>query len=270
MAPIILVHDIWHTEMHWRPVRTHLTDLGYRVEAPTLPCHGPSGNYHGDLDTDIAAVEKLITAHQLQVVVVGHGWGAAIAAAAVARVPEGVRQFISVSGVLPAGPRSLLDELSTAHRDLFNSCLDPVGHIAPPPPEVWHEWYGPSIPLVHAARWHRTLTPGAASVVSTKVDLTDFYRLTNTDKLGTAYIQQWDDQAYGAGERWPRYARHLGFPQHWSIPGCHETLLAAPTRLARMIVNAIKCHPHGGNGRVDGWTNPPPTASYARMLRGQG
>lgn len=100
--PVLLLHgfpDSWHI---WRHQMTALADAGYRVIAPDLRGFGQSPRPNGveayrmrNLVVDVAS---LLGAYGIEkVTLVGHDWGAGLAWAVAAFVPDRVERLVVVS-----------------------------------------------------------------------------------------------------------------------------------------------------------------------------
>ena len=97
---VVLVHGLGASSAVWRPVADALTRRGLRVLSPDLLGFGRSRGIgtHFHLDDQAAAVSRLVAAHAAgPVVLVGHSYGAAVAAAAAAERPELFSRLVLVA-----------------------------------------------------------------------------------------------------------------------------------------------------------------------------
>lgn len=249
-APMIIVHDVWHTPIHLRGLRVRLAEAGWRVFTPGLPGHG-AGTSRGRwpdaaVDTVVAAIGR---AGGEPVTLVGHGWGAAVASAAAGRVPQLVHQVIHIGGVLPtAGPRSLRDETSPLLRLVLDQGRDPDhGVIAPPDVATWWRWWASprrypdqdgvlDAPSTLIRRIHTTLVPAPVTALTGQLDLEDFYALSRAGAVRAVYLRPVGSDGYGARYRWGEFAACLGpVAGIHDLPGEHERLVLRPAGVARAV-----------------------------------
>jgi pimeloyl-ACP methyl ester carboxylesterase len=241
---MLLVHDVWHTPAHLRGLRARLAQAGWRVYAPALP--GSLGALRGSWpDAAVHAVVAAITRHTDPVTVVAHGWGAAVASAAAARVPRSVRQIIYVCGVLPtAGPRSVWDETAPHLRRVIDQGRDPVrGVVVPPDVATWWRWWvrppvsaAAEVPSTLVRRIHAMLVPAPVTALTGRVDLSEYYALTDTGAIPTAYLVPVGSDAYGARYRWREFGACLGRSAVVrDLPGAYEDVVLRPAGVARAV-----------------------------------
>jgi pimeloyl-ACP methyl ester carboxylesterase len=261
---MLLVHDVWHTPAHLRGLRARLAQAGWRVYAPALPGHSLGASWGSWPDAAVDALVAAIDRHPEPVTVVAHGWGAAVASAAAARVPS-VRQIIYVCGVLPtAGPRSLWDETAPHLRRVIDQGRDPGrGVIAPPDVAAWWRWWvrppisdAADVPSTLVRRAHAALVPAPVTALTGRVDLTEFYALTDTGAIPTAYLVPVDSDAYGARYRWREFAACLGRGAVVrDLPGEYEQVVLRPAAVARAV--------HAAAAGLAPWQPPPRRARTA-------
>lgn len=90
---IMIVHAAFAGAMSWRRVIAQLHQAGHEA----VVVQNPLDSY----DRDVAATRRAISAHQGPLVLVGHGYGGAVASAAAHGMPH-VRALVSIAGLIPA------------------------------------------------------------------------------------------------------------------------------------------------------------------------
>ncbi|MGW6936542.1 alpha/beta hydrolase [Lentzea sp. NPDC054927] len=121
---LLLVHGAWHGSWCWEPLRTLLTNDGWRVDTVDLPSVGsPAHGMHDDAEV----VSEAIKAINGPAIVVAHSYGGIPATQAAAGQPN-VRHLVYVAAFLP---------------DVGDSLLGMVGGTPPP-------WWRQDGEVVHA------------------------------------------------------------------------------------------------------------------------
>ena len=134
---IVLVHGAWLGGWSWQPVRTALRGYGLDTHAPTLTALGDRAHLGGaesGLHAHVAdLLESLKFADRKEVALVGHSYGAVVAAQAAAKRPDIVRWLITLDGFTLRQGQSIFSrhpELA----DLFGTWAAPdqPGFVQPP------------------------------------------------------------------------------------------------------------------------------------------
>jgi pimeloyl-ACP methyl ester carboxylesterase len=134
---LILIHGSWLGGWCWKSVRAELSRLGIVAEAPTLTALGNRGHLGGTktgLHAHVSDIlEHLRFVDSEDVVLVGHSYGAVVAAEAAASRPDMIKGLIVLDGFILSAGRSIFDqhpELQAAFRDLIHA--ERPGLIQPP------------------------------------------------------------------------------------------------------------------------------------------
>jgi pimeloyl-ACP methyl ester carboxylesterase len=93
----VLIPGMWLPGSVWDPVTAHLTSLGHRATALTLPGQG-DGNRSAALDDQVTAVVAAVDAAPGGAVVVGHSAAGSLAWTAADRRPDAVPAVVLVGG----------------------------------------------------------------------------------------------------------------------------------------------------------------------------
>lgn len=93
----VLIPGMWLPGSVWDPVTVHLTSLGHRATALTLPGQG-DGNRSAALDDQVTAVVAAVDAAPGGAVVVGHSAAGSLAWTAADRRPDAVPAVVLVGG----------------------------------------------------------------------------------------------------------------------------------------------------------------------------
>jgi pimeloyl-ACP methyl ester carboxylesterase len=134
---LIFVHGSWLGGWCWRPMRAELGRRGTATEAPTLTALGNRGHLGGvqtGLHSHVADIlEHLRFIDSAEVVLVGHSYGAVVAAEAAAIRSDIVKALIVLDGFILEADHSIFDQ----HPELqgaFQSLIHPErpGLIQPP------------------------------------------------------------------------------------------------------------------------------------------
>ena len=111
---VVLVHGLGASSAVWRPVADALARRGFRVLSPDLLGFGRSRGIgtHFHLDDQADAVSRLVQAHARgPVVLVGHSYGAAVAAAAAEARPDLFSRLVLVAPAAFADAERARDRL---------------------------------------------------------------------------------------------------------------------------------------------------------------
>lgn len=113
MAQFVLVPGIWLGGWVWRKVGVRLAAAGHSTWTPTLTGLGERSHILGPwvgLETHVDDVVNVIEREGLdEVVLVGHGYGGTVAAAAADRMPARVARLVLVASSVPQDARSVID-----------------------------------------------------------------------------------------------------------------------------------------------------------------
>ncbi len=113
LATFVLCHDAWEGGWVWQETALALAALGHDAYRPTYTGLGERRHLaHAgvDLTTHREDVGQLLTYEELHgVVLVGHGYGAAVATGVADDLPERVRLLVLLDPYLPARGQSFLD-----------------------------------------------------------------------------------------------------------------------------------------------------------------
>jgi pimeloyl-ACP methyl ester carboxylesterase len=122
--PVLLLHGFPDSHTLWRHQVSSLTDAGYRVVAPDLRGFGASDKpvevdaYRGG--KSVSDLTKVLDALGIERAhVVGHDWGAGIAWAFAAMVPQRTGKLVAMSVGHPAVPRTLAQREKSWYMLLF-------------------------------------------------------------------------------------------------------------------------------------------------------
>lgn len=110
MAHIVLVHGAFHGGWVWRRLEPFLRAAGHEVWAPTLTGCGERSHLlarETSLATHVTDVVSFLEHEDLRgVVLVGHGYGGAVASSAADRLPERVARLVYLDGAAPVDGQS--------------------------------------------------------------------------------------------------------------------------------------------------------------------
>ena len=124
----VLLPGMWLPGSVWKPVTAHLTGLGHRATALTLPGQG-DGDPSATLNDQVSAVVAAVDDAPGGAVVVGHSAAASLAWMAADRRPETVRTVVLVGG------------FPEADGELYFGAFAPVDGLVPFP--GWEPFEGP-------------------------------------------------------------------------------------------------------------------------------
>ena len=139
MKNFVLIHGAWHGGWVWDGVRQSLEQAGHRVEAPTLPGHGPDDDRAGLAfssyeDAMVEAVER----QPGPVVLVGHSSAGIVMQAAAPRIAGRLEHLVFLSAFLLGDGQCQLDLVPPEAADLMKSAAasSPDNSIPVMPPFV--------------------------------------------------------------------------------------------------------------------------------------
>jgi len=128
VAQFVLVPGIWLGGWVWRKVAVRLAAAGHSTWTPTLTGLGERSHIAGPwvgLETHVDDVVNSIEREGLdELVLVGHGYGGTVAAAAADRVPERVARLVLVASSVPQDARAVLDVSAPWLRSLVEAATE--------------------------------------------------------------------------------------------------------------------------------------------------
>jgi pimeloyl-ACP methyl ester carboxylesterase len=231
MATIVLIHGAWTGGWLWSRVAPDLRARGQTVHIPTLTGLGERDHLLGpDIDLDLHATDvlNLLEYEDLQrTVLVGHGYGAAVAQRVAALAPERVGRLLFLDALLARPGQSLVATLGPAADLLQTRAYDDEGIAV----------YAPDTGLLldslakRDADWvEDRLVPMPAAPFAQPLDLAGFFAL---DRPVLVVRPQRGDPAAAIAEE---IAREYGFAAH-EIDGGHLVMIAKPDATAELIDN---------------------------------
>ncbi|MCG8421246.1 MAG: alpha/beta fold hydrolase [Proteobacteria bacterium] len=132
MKNFVLLHGAWHGGWVWDEVRGSLEQAGHRVEAPTLPGHGPDDDRAGFAFAHYEdALVEVVVRQPGPVVLVGHSSAGIIMQAAAPRVADRLEHLVFLSAFLLGDGQCQLDlvppeaaeRMSLAAADSPDNCV---------------------------------------------------------------------------------------------------------------------------------------------------
>jgi len=231
MSTIILIHGAWTGGWLWSRVAADLRARGQLVHTPTLTGLGERDHLLGpDIDLELHATDllNLLEYEDLQrAVLVGHGYGGAVAQRVAALAPERVGRILFLDALLARPGTSLATTLGTAAETLQTRAYDDDGIPV----------YAPDTGLLldslakRDADWvEDRLVPMPAAPFHQTLDLAPFYALDRP--IVVVRPQRGDPSAAIADD----IAREYHFPAH-EIDGGHLVMIAKPDATAELIDN---------------------------------
>jgi pimeloyl-ACP methyl ester carboxylesterase len=231
MATIVLIHGAWTGGWLWSRVAADLRARGQLVFAPTLTGLGERDHLLGpDIDLELHATDvlNLLEYEDLQrAVLVGHGYGGAVAQRVAALAPERVGRVLFLDALLTRPGSSIADTLGTAAETLQTRAYDDEGIAV----------YAPDTGLLldslvkRDADWvEDRLVPMPVAPFHDTLDLADFFALDQP--VVVVRPLRGDPVAAVADE----IAREYGFPVH-EIDGGHLVMITKPDATAELIDN---------------------------------
>lgn len=238
MTTFVLVHGSFHGAWCWARLVPLLERAGHIVVTPEFPASGddPAPIADATLASYTRRVVDAIAAQREPVVLVGHSMGAIVCAQAAEQVPERIRAFVAVCGLLLRPGESLLAFLD-AHRHLEvedlvlqNMTVSPDGQVATFPPELAPMvFYNACAPLDQAWASGR-LRPQATAVYAEPLRLSD----ARFGSVRRFYVEAADDRAVSI-----RYQRvmveRMPCEEVFHLDGDHSPFLSQPVRLAQIL-----------------------------------
>lgn len=231
MSTIVLIHGAWTGGWLWGRVAADLRARGHAVHTPTLTGLGDRDHLLGpDVDLELHATDllNLLDYEDLQrAILVGHGYGGAVAQRAAALAPARVGRLLFLDALLARPGRSLLATLGPAAAPLLARAEDDDG-IAVYPPDA-------GLLLDSLARrdadWvEDRLVPMPAAPYAQAVELAPFFAL---DRPTLVVRPTRGDPAAAVADA---IAADHGLPAH-RIEGGHLIMIAKPDATAELIDN---------------------------------
>jgi pimeloyl-ACP methyl ester carboxylesterase len=231
MSTLVLIHGAWLGGWVWSRVLPDLRARGHVVFAPTLTGLGERDHLLGpDIDLDLHATDvvNLLEYEDLQrVLLVGHGYGGAVAQRVAALAPERIGRLAFLDATLARDGASLHDALGPAADVLRTRAYDDDGVRV----------YAPDAGLLldglvkRDADWvEDRLTPMPVAPYDQQLDLAAFFAL---DRPVIAVRCTTGDPAAATGLA---IAGAYGFPGH-EIEGGHLVMLSKPEPTAELLDN---------------------------------
>jgi pimeloyl-ACP methyl ester carboxylesterase len=135
---IVLIHGHWLGGWCWRPVAEILTRRGFNILAPTLTGLGDRAHLATSTISLALHIEDVVQACSFadidRPLLVGHSYGAVVAAGAAGRLKA--TGLLCVDGFL-LDPGQTIYDAYPAVRGLFDSLQQPDGMLAPPPLDLF-------------------------------------------------------------------------------------------------------------------------------------
>jgi pimeloyl-ACP methyl ester carboxylesterase len=231
MATLVLIHGAWLGGWAWSRVLPDLRARGHVVFAPTLTGLGERDHLLGpDIDLELHATDvlNLLEYEDLQrVLLVGHGYGGAVAQRVAAIAPERIGRLAFLDATLARDGTSLHDALGPAADILRTRAYDDEGVRV----------YAPDAGLLldglvkRDADWvEDRLTPMPVAPYDQPLDLAAFFAL---DRPILAVRCTNGDPAAASGLA---IAGEYNFPAH-EIEGGHLVMLSKPEPTAELLDN---------------------------------
>jgi pimeloyl-ACP methyl ester carboxylesterase len=231
MATIVLIHGAWTGGWLWSRVAADLRARGQLVFAPTLTGLGERDHLLGpDIDLELHATDvlNLLEYEDLQrTVLVGHGYGGAVAQRVAALAPERVGRVLFLDALLARPGASITATLGAAAETLQTRAYDDEGIAV----------YAPDTGLLldslvkRDADWvEDRLVPMPVAPFHDALELAGFFALDRP--IVVVRPLRGDPTAAVADE----IAREYGFPMH-EIDGGHLVMIAKPDATAELIDN---------------------------------
>lgn len=149
---VVLIHGSWLGGWSWRGVASRLTAEGYRVLTPTLTGLGDRSHLlTGDINLS-AHIEDIVNLvlfeDRKNVVLVGHSYGAMVAAGAADRLFDRVRcDIVIVDGFITEPGESVVDRYPDVYSLMRHFLSSDPSLVEPPPLET----FGLNDPAISAA-----------------------------------------------------------------------------------------------------------------------
>jgi len=236
----VLIHGSWHGGWAWQEVVRHLSMMGHRAEAPTLPGHGPGAMRVGITHQDcVRAVADFIHQHRLEnVVLVGHSFGGSVIQKVAEEVPERIERTVFLDALIVEDGHCVFDELPADYVTMFNQLAGASSDDTMLIPwEIWRENFIQDAPESLARSLWEQLSPEPNQVNLDKLCLKRFYSLA----IPKSFIHFCHDRALPPGYFHPRMSSRLGAFTLIEMDGSHEVMFTRPEELANKIVEASVC-----------------------------
>ena len=234
---VVLIHGSWHGGWAWQEVVRHLSKIGHRAEAPTLPGHGPAAMRAGITHQDcVRAVVDFIHQHNLEkVVLVGHSFGGSVVQKVAEEIPTRIERTVFLDALIVEDGHCVFDELPADYVAMFNQLAGASSdNTMLIPWEIWRENFIQDAPEPLARSLWEQLSPEPNQVNLDKLCLKQFYSLAVPKSL----IHCRHDKALPAGYFHPRMSSRLGAFTLIEMDGSHEVMFTRPEELANKIIEA--------------------------------
>lgn len=230
-AHFVLLHGAWHGGWCWRQVAAILVARGHAVSRPTQTGLGERRHLLSR-DIDFATFVGDVHNHLLfedihSAVLVGHSFGASVAAAVADRDRSRLSRLVFLDGFLPESGRSLMEQRSPeVARERMRDAERTSGGLSMPVPKV--EVFG--IRNERHRRWLAAkLTPHPLKTYLSPIELA--HPLGNG--LPCDYIACTSPR-YPGTERSIETARRHGWPLH-ELQAGHDAMVDAPAETADLL-----------------------------------
>lgn len=231
VAHFVLLHGAWHGGWCWRQVAAILAARGHVVSRPTQTGLGERRHLlsrHIDFETFVSDIRTHLLFEDVHsAVLVGHSFGASVAAAVADRDRGRIGRLVFLDGFLPESGRSLMEQRSPeVVRERLRDAERTSNGLSMPVPKV--EVFG--IRNERQRRWLAAkLTPHPLQTYLSPVELA--HPLGNG--LPCDYIVCTNPR-YPGTERSIETARRHGWRLHELMAG-HDAMVDAPVETANLL-----------------------------------
>lgn len=231
----VLVHGSWQDGRCWSKVISALEKDGHVASALTLPGNGDLADPSATMAAAAEAVaDHIRSAGAMDVVLVGHSFGGAVAQLAAQLVPEHLRRVVFYNAYVIEDGRSVFSYVPAAAAAAFGSLAAPDGTLALPYGWARDHLFNDAAGDVARAAFAE-FCPEPLGRSGEELDLSRFAAAG----LPASYIHATGDNVFGDAAFWhPGQSSHLADFRLVSIPGGHELMYSDPPALARALVLA--------------------------------
>lgn len=220
---VVLVHGAFSNSSAWNKVIPILQDAGIEVSAAQLPL--------SSLESDAAAVSRLIDLHKKPVVLVGHSYGGNVITQAGASDKVEALVYVAAFALKSGQSISSLLEGKPAAPWRTEAVADKGGYVRLSPEGV-SKYFAPDLPASETALIAATQGPISYKVNKEALSVTawskrpTYYVVAENDKIIPPKLQ-----AY--------FAKRMG-AQTTTVPSSHVAMLSQPLAVAEVIKDAVK------------------------------
>ena len=237
VSTLVLVHGSWHDGTCWSAVQERLAAGSMGSVAPTLPGHGP-GNDRLNVRHDdyVSCVADALDGLTGPAVLVGHSFAGTVISRVAELRPERCHGLVFYSAFVPHDGNRVADSLPAHFIDFLElAAAASADRTIELPDEMLREAFANTADDETVARIRTLLVPEPHAPIFETLSLTSF----PTMEIPTVYINCRQDQTMPPGTFHPTQSSRLHEPHLIEIDGDHETLLAAPERLAGALIAAL-------------------------------